>query len=131
MRTRFPLLSVLNYVMLVVFALGAVVQYNDPDPIPWMLIYGAAAFACALFARGRAHWAVPAAVAAVAFVWGAMLAPEALGVRFGEMVETFQMKDPRVEVGREMWGLTLIFVWMAVLAVVTWRARPSVSAPTV
>lgn len=121
-------ISILNYVMLAAFVLSVAVQYNDPDPLVWMLVYGAAAAACLLFALRRLPWAVPAAVGLVALVWLAALVPDVLGkVGFGEMFESIQMKDPRVEVGREAGGLFLIVAWMAVLAVAARRAAPATS----
>lgn len=124
MPERSTLLKVLNYVMLVAFLMSVAVQYNDPDALVWMLMYGAAAAACALVALGRPHWAVPAVVGAVALVWLLTLTPHVLGqVGFGEMFESVQMKDPRVELGREAGGLLLIVAWMAVLLFAARRAR--------
>ena len=40
---QYKSLSITNYVMLAVFILCIAVQYNDPDPGIWMLIYGLAA----------------------------------------------------------------------------------------
>ena len=111
-----------NYVMLAAFVFGVVVQYNDPDPVRWMVIYGAAAVACGLYAAGRAHVIVPAVVLVVALIWAATLASDALGkVRFGELFEAFEMKDERVEIGREFGGLVIIAAWMLVLTLVSWR----------
>jgi hypothetical protein len=57
----------------------------------------------------------------VALAWAAALAPGVLGeVRMGELVGAWEMKDDRVERGREMFGLLLVFAWMAVLA---WTGR--------
>lgn len=111
-----------NLVMLVAFVFGVIVQYNDPDPARWMTIYGAAAVACGLFAAGRKQWIVPAVVLAIAGIWAMTLAPAALGkVGFGELFEAFEMKDERVEIGREFGGLMIITVWMLVLALVSFR----------
>ncbi len=117
-----------NYVMLAAFVFGVVVQYNDPDPARWMAIYGAAAVACGLYAAGRRQWMVPAVVLVVALIWAATLASDALGkVRFGELFEAFEMKDERVEIGREFGGLVIIAAWMLVLTLVSWRGPKSTS----
>jgi Transmembrane family 220, helix len=62
---------------LYVVSLG--LQYNDPDPVRWMLIYGFAAVASAALPLRR--WAIGLAVltAIVATVWAATLVPEFLG----------------------------------------------------
>ena len=43
----------------------------------------------------------------------------------GEMFESMQMKDPRVEMGRELGGLSVVAIWMAVLAVAKYEGRSS------
>jgi len=114
--------------MALLFVFAAAVQYNDPDPLRWMAIYLAAAAACVLALLGRLRWFVPAAVGLVALAWAATLAPHVLGhVRMGEMVEAWEMKDVRVEEGREMYGLLIVAAWMAVLTVAGWR-RPRTPA---
>jgi hypothetical protein len=120
----FSKLRIANCLLGALFLLGAVVQYNDPDPIRWAAIYLAAAMACVLAAIGRRHWALPAAVGVVAAAWAATLAPSVVGnVVPGELVGAWEMKDARVEVGREMYGLLIIAAWMAVLAITDLRRR--------
>jgi hypothetical protein len=110
-------------VFLLAFTASVIVQYNDPDPLLWMLMWGAAAAACALMLARRLHWALPAAVGLVALVWAATLAPGVIGqVPFTSMFGAFEMKSAGIEESREMYGLLLIAGYMAVLAV---RARPS------
>jgi hypothetical protein len=118
-------MKIANLVMLVAFVFGVIVQYNDPDPLRWMAIYAAAAAACGFYAAGRRQWIVPALVLAVATIWAATLAPAALGkVGFGELFEAFEMKDKRVEIGREFGGLAIIAAWMLVLTLSSFRKAP-------
>jgi hypothetical protein len=118
-------MKIANLVMLVAFVFGVIVQYNDPDPARWMAIYGAAAIACGLFAAGRKPWVVPALVLLVSVIWAATLAPAALGkVGFGELFEAFEMKDERVEIGREFGGLAIIAAWMLGLTLSSFRKAP-------
>jgi hypothetical protein len=120
-----PVLNVANLVMLVAFVFGVIVQFNDPDPARWMAIYAAAALACGLFAAGRKQWIVPALVLVIAAIWAATLAPAALGkVGFGELFEAFEMKDERVEMGREFGGLAIIAAWMLGLTLSSFRKAP-------
>lgn len=50
-----------------VFVLSTWVQHNDPDPIPWMLVYGSAALLCFV---GAARAAVGNVVVGAAVVLG-------------------------------------------------------------
>jgi hypothetical protein len=109
-------MKILNYVMTAAFLFSVIVQYNDPDPLLWMLIYGLAGAACVLAIGNRGSWIFPAAVGLVALVWATTLASQVIGkVAFGELFEAFEMKDERVEVAREFGGLLIIAFWMAVL----------------
>jgi hypothetical protein len=106
----------LNRVMAVLFGIAAVLQYNDPDPLRWMAIYGVAGLAC-LFA-GRLSRAAPAIIGLAAVAWAATLAPGVVGrVTIRELFESYAMKGEPVEEAREMGGLLLVAAWMAVLIV--------------
>ncbi len=107
--------------MLLLFALGAAVQVNDPDPIRWFAVYALAAAACLLSLLRRLHWAFPALLGAAALAWAATIAPRVVGrVPFGDMFAAWEMRNAGVEESREMYGLLIIAAWMAVLAL---RAR--------
>lgn len=94
---------------------------NDPDPLPWVSLYGAAAVACVLGWWRPGHWGFPALVAVASAAWAASLAPGVVGhVRFGEMFGAFEMESVAVEEAREMYGLLIVVFWMVVLIV---RAR--------
>lgn len=100
------------------FAFAVAVQHNDPDPLRWMLIYGAAAAVSLLAAfRPVPPWA-PAAPGLVALVWAGTLAPAVLGkAGLADMFRTYRMMSPEMEAGREMLGLAIVTAWMAVLAI--------------
>ena len=112
-----------NGTMAALFAFAAAVQYNDPDPLRWMALYLAAAAACVLAVLHRLPRWVPLAVGLAALAWAATLAPHVLGrVGWGEMVEAWEMRDVRVEEGREMYGLLIVVAWMAVLTLARRRS---------
>ncbi len=117
----------LNYVMLAMFVFSIIVQYNDPDPLVWMTVYGAAAAACILAHKQPAHWLLSGALLLATALWAATIAPRVLGrVRFGELFEAWEMKDLRVEEAREFGGLLIAAAWMAALflrALLTRRKR--------
>ena len=113
-----------NWVMTAAFLFSVAVQYNDPDPVRWMLIYGLAALACILHLRRQLRWYLPAVVCATAFGWAASLAPDVIGrTTLGEMFQSFEMLNTVVEEAREMGGLLIVAVWMAVLVAVSKRGR--------
>lgn len=41
-------MKIINALFAVIFILSALIQYNDPDPVLWMAIYGYGALTCAL-----------------------------------------------------------------------------------
>jgi hypothetical protein len=110
--------------MTVLFLVAAALQYNDPDPLRWMAIYGLAALACLLALAGWLPRPAPALIGLVALAWAGTLAPGVMGrVSLGELFESYAMKSEPVEEAREMGGLLIVTAWMAVLALR--RARPA------
>jgi hypothetical protein len=107
----------LNILFALMFLFSVIVQYNDPDPLLWMCIYGAAALACVLALRRTRSWLLPAAVALLALVWAATLAPHVGGVRPADMFAEFEMQDEAIELAREMFGLLIVAGWMLVLVI--------------
>ncbi len=102
----------------VLLVVAAAMQYNDPDdPWPWIALYLAAAgvsFA-ALFSPRRPL--IPAAVATVAVIWAATLAPAAARTSFPELFQSWEMMSTETEQGREMLGLLLVAAWTTFLAI--------------
>ena len=110
--------AIANWIMAAVFFVSAMLQYNDPDPAKWIAIYAAAGLVCVLDGRIRAAWLLPALVCAVALVWVATLAPEALpGLRLGDLFKKMKTDTPSIELARETLGLAIIASWMLVLVV--------------
>jgi hypothetical protein len=109
----------LNGLMAPLFLLAVLVQYNDPDPVRWMLIYGAAcAVTAVVAAKGRIPMAVPLAVALIALGWAVIWyseGPRSL-VLYGHMFDSWQMKSAPVEEAREVSGLLIVTFWMGLVA---------------
>ena len=100
--------------MLLVFA--AVVQYNDPDPYAWLVLYLAAAgvsFAALWFSNS---WKIPAVVAVGAFVWAATLVPTVTQTSFPDLFQSWEMMSREMEEGREFLGLLSVASWTTYLA---------------
>jgi Transmembrane family 220, helix len=105
--------------MAAVFLFAAAVQYNDPDPVRWMAIYGLAALVCGLALAGRLPRLAPIVVGLAALIWAATIAPGVVGrVSVGDLFESFTMKSQPVEEAREMGGLLIVTAWMGLLALV-------------
>ena len=97
------------------FVFSAVVQWNDPDPLRWVLAYLAAAALSAAFSLGMAV-RLPAALAAPAFAAVAIaVAPSSLLASLEDLVAP-EMKTLVIEEARESLGLALCAGWCSVLA---------------
>ncbi len=109
--------------MAILFFFGAAVQYNDPDPFGWVALYLAAAVVSFAALRRPQAWPVPAAIAAVALVWAATLAPAAARTSFADLFRSWEMMSTEMEEGREVLGLLLVAAWTSYLAYRGRKAR--------
>lgn len=114
----------INGLLLLLFAVAAIVQYNDPDPVLWVTLYGVAAACCALYALGR----LPAGLAALLsggytlgalYLLGRIVGPGAF------FDETGREMMGLMEGAREMLGLWMTAAWTGFLA---WHVRRDRSA---
>ena len=108
-----------NWAMCGLFLLSVVVQWNDPDPVRWMAIYGAALAVCLVVAlRGRIVAGVPVLVAVIALFWSvATIAGGPSVTAYSHMFDAWEMKSISVEEAREATGLLIVAVWMLVVVV--------------
>jgi len=119
-------IRVMNVLMGCLFLLALVLQYNDPDPLRWMAIYGAAAVVCLLALRRRLRRWMPLVVGVVALAWAATLAPGVVGrVSPRDLFREIPMGSTAIEEGREMGGLLIVAAWMLVLLISA--RRPTVA----
>jgi hypothetical protein len=106
-----------SWVFAVLFAVCVLLQLNDPDPMVWMSMYGAAALSSAAVPHWRRGWVVAALVAVVAAVWGAALWSVVAGtVETSDLWRKMSEKGGRVEEMREAGGLTIVALWLGVAA---------------
>ena len=113
-----------NGLMAALFIFAAVLQYNDPDPLRWMALYLSAAIACFLRLTGRSAWLAPGLVGLTALVWTGTIAPRVAGrVPFFRLFARWEMANPLVEEGREMYGLLIVAGWMAFLVATGLKKR--------
>ena len=122
-------LTITNAILGSVFLISAVLQYNDPDPWGWGALYLAAAIACAVSGRMRNGWWLALLVGVVALVWAITLSPIIPEIRLTELARSMKAENPRIELSRELLGLVIILVWMAVLVLASRRGRDGPGTP--
>ncbi|MBA3460155.1 MAG: transmembrane 220 family protein [Deltaproteobacteria bacterium] len=102
------------WVMAALFALCVALQHNDPDPLRWMLIYGAALVVSVLLPMYRAAAKVGAILGAAALVWTVMLLiPIWDKVSPSDAFLKMSEKGGAVEDLREAGGLAIEGLWLA------------------
>ena len=114
-------MKILNILLAIVFAAFAALQYNDPDPLQWIAVYGAVAVLSALASFGRyPRWAI-IGLAIVIAGWMLWLSPaviEWMKLGFPTITGAMEPDEPYVELVRECLGLLI-----ALLAVLhLWRS---------
>ena len=105
--------TVIKVVVGLVFLASAVLQYNDPDPVAWMILYAGAALLTLLSILGHGTYGL---------YFVSSLAVFALFVYVARHVESWTFDS---ELAREAAGLGLTFFWLVVLA---WLERRRASA---
>jgi hypothetical protein len=118
-------MKVINFFLAVVFVLFAFVQVNDPDPVIWILIYGAMAVICvlAMFSFYPRKFLIGLLVLFV--LYGLVFIPGVIewlkqdnkSALFDEIAK---MRHPYIEETREFLGL---FICIAVLVLQLVRAE--------
>ena len=104
----------MRYISLIlcVFFIGfAAVQYNDPDPLVWIILYGYAAFICLLGFLRRYFFAVTLGAALVYLAGGIYLFPPSFSqwLHLEESQQSMGMHLPFIEEARESLGLLIAF----------------------
>jgi uncharacterized membrane protein len=105
-------------VMGVVFALSVVLQFNDPDPLAWIVLYSFAA-AAAFLATFRKYPCAQILGGIVFVVSLISLVPYVRGRAWttgvDELTKEWQMNSEAIVDGREFYALLWIIVWMIVV----------------
>lgn len=99
------------WTLAVLFAISVGLQVNDPDPVRWILIYGAAGLAVGLLPARRVMMIPALAVGVIAAAWGGYIGSQVVGViHFSDLWLKMSEKGGAVEVGREAGGLAIVAV---------------------
>ena len=112
------------------FLLFAYWQWNDPDPLVWISIYGYAALMSALAAFGRYPVPLLLAGAVAGFIGGLYFFPASVSdwVLQEWQQQDLSMKTLDMEEARESFGLLIISVVMATGTYVGWRKNRGAGA---
>jgi len=104
-------MKIVSLILAALFFVSAALQFNDPDPLFWIAIWGVSGF-IALFAAFKKcnPWVILAVLAVCAFeafrlfpafwTWLSSGAPS--------IVQTMQAESPHIEVVREFLGLLIL-----------------------
>jgi hypothetical protein len=88
-------------------------QYNDPDPIRWIAIYGAGAIVSAVLPAKRVLVPLAIAVGLGAAAWAIYLVHKTWGViELSDLTNKMSEYGGAVEEGREAGGLGIEAVWL-------------------
>jgi Transmembrane family 220, helix len=109
-------MKIINGILTLLFILFAAVQFNDPDPIVWVIIYTAVAAISGFAVAGKYNKNVIVTVIGICIIWMLTLVPGVVDwVEQGMPSITGSMKaeSPYIEYLREFLGL-----FIALLALV-------------
>lgn len=103
-------MKIVFWVIAVLFAAFALVQYNDPDPLIWMLVYGVVVVLYVLAALEKSHRRMALGVFVATLGWALTYVPafwDWIQMGTPSIVETMKAEKPYVELTREFLGLLL------------------------
>ncbi|MEO6220430.1 MAG: transmembrane 220 family protein [Ginsengibacter sp.] len=110
-------MKIFNIVFVIIFILFAAVQYNDPDPYVWMIIYLYAAFLCFRAVQRKYNRVLYFTGLAGYVSYGAWLLFDKTGVlnwarehHSENIVQTMHATKPWIEETREFFGLVIVIV---------------------
>lgn len=116
-----------NIIMAVLFIVSAALQYNDPDPLLWISLYGYGAYLCINRFRGKYQPRGYALAIMVYSIYAAYLFIDKNGVlswlkdhHAESLVTTMKAEKPWIEETREFGGLLILMVSMTI----NWIVKP-------
>jgi hypothetical protein len=114
-------MKIFNFIFLVLFVISAVLQYNDPDPALWILIYLFAALSCFLSIRKLHYPSINLTAIVLLFIYAVFLFFDKDGVltwltdhQAENIAGSMKASSPWIEETREFFGLTIIITVISV-----------------
>ena len=104
--------KILGFLFTVLFIISAALQYNDPDPVIWMMIWGISAIISFLFFLNKISFIITMIAGVLSFIGFMYLYPS-------NFLGSFNLKDgdiENIELGREAFGLLIIALVMFMYA---------------
>lgn len=103
----------LAYAMAALLGLSAALQYNDPDPLRWVAIYGAGMAVSIALPHQRGAWLIGFVLGLAALAWALYLLTVVWGrMEVSDLTSKMSEKGGAVEQGREAGGLGIEAVWL-------------------
>jgi hypothetical protein len=114
----FMIFKSFSYLMTLFFIMSIVVQFNDPDGLAWMLVYGAILIATlfTIFKRNdKIRWVLYPLLLVYGigiFQWSGSFAHTSLDAFMAVVMKNIEQEEVR-----ELWGLVICFIWAIVLTI--------------
>ena len=112
-------MKIANLIVSALFLVFAILQFNDPDPGLWIIIYLLVSFLCGFAAFGIYFRYVTISGMVLSFIWAMVLFPSVIELftehNPAEIVETMKAEKTYIEESRESLGLLFtfgIFSWL-------------------
>jgi energy-coupling factor transporter transmembrane protein EcfT len=125
-------MKVLHYTLAVLFLAFTIVQFNDPDPLLWIIIYGAMVAVCVLAAQNRFYPKVLMVQGGLYLIYCGLLwsgvsqwfASDEKAMLFDDLAK---MQYPYIEESREFLGLAICVIVQAFYLWLALRGKNSVA----
>jgi len=114
------LFKILGFLFAVLFLVSAILQYNDPDTVIWIIIWSFAAVFCLAFALNK--------ISFTPLFFSGIMALGGFFFCYPEKFEGFEIgvgDIKNVEEGREAFGLLIIATVLLLFAIRTYMVRKS------
>jgi len=106
-------MKVINIVLTILFAVFAVVQFNDPDPWFWVLLYGFIAVISGFAIVGKYYKRAIYIGMAICFLGVVIFYPDFrdwMNMGSPNIAESMKAEKPHIEFVREFFGLVICFL---------------------